>query len=92
MFWNCWRNCYLPTLTSSTKLTNFEINLSKNDLAIIKSKDAPRSPWPLGRMLNVYPGSDGVFCSVKIKTPNGELICPTHSVCVFEKFATIITR
>ena len=36
MFWNCWRNYYLPTWTSRTKRTNSEINLSKNDLVIIK--------------------------------------------------------
>ena len=86
MFWNCWRNYYLPTLTSRTKWTKSEINLSKNDLVIIKSKDVPRSHWPLGRILDIYLGSDGVVPSVKIKTPNGELIRPSHSVCVLEKF------
>ena len=86
MLWNCWRNYYLPTLTSHTKWTKSEINLSKNDLVIIKSKDVPRSHWPLGRILDIYLGSDGVVPSVKIKTPNGELIRPSHSVCVLEKF------
>ena len=86
MFWNCWRNYYLPTLTSRTKWTKSEINLSKNDLVIIKSKDVPRSHWPLGRILDIYPGSDGVVRSVKIKTPNGELIRPSRSICVLEKF------
>ena len=79
-------NYYLPTLTSRTKWTNYEINLSKNDLVIIKSKDAPRSLWPLGRILDIYLGSDEVVRSVKIKTPNGELIRPSRSVCVLEKF------
>ena len=63
MFWNCWRNYYLPTLTSRTKWTNSKINLSKNDLAIIKSNDVPRSHWPLSRILDIYPGSDGVVRS-----------------------------
>ena len=36
MFWNCWRNYYLPALTSRSKWTKSEINLSKNDLVIIK--------------------------------------------------------
>ena len=48
MFWKCWRNYCLPTLTSCTKWTNSDINLSRNDLVIIKSKNAPRSHWPLG--------------------------------------------
>ena len=62
-----------------------KINLSKNDLVIIKSKDVPRSHWPLGRILDIYPDSDGVVRSVKIKTPNGELIRPSRSVCVLKK-------
>ena len=53
MFWNCWRNYYLPTLTSRVKWTNSEINLSKNDLVITKSKDAARSYWPIGRILDI---------------------------------------
>ena len=67
MFWNCWRNYYLPTLTSRTKWTKSKINLSKNGLVIIKSKDVPGSHWPLGGILDIYPGRDGVDCSVKIK-------------------------
>ena len=84
MFWNYWRNYYLPTLTRRTKWTKSEINLSKNNL-VIKSKDVPRSHCPLGRILDIYPGSDGVVHSVKIKTPNGELIRLSRSVCVLEK-------
>ena len=36
IFWNCWRNYYLPTLTSCTNWTKSDINLSKNILVIIK--------------------------------------------------------
>ena len=86
MFWNCWRNYYLPTLTILTKWTKSEINLSKNDLVIMKSKDVPRSHWPLGTILDIHPGSDGVVHNLKIKTPSGELIRPSPSVCVLEKF------
>ena len=86
MFCNCWRNYYLPTLTSCTKWTKFEINLSKNDLVIVKSKDVPRLHWSLGRILDIYLGSDGVARSVKINTPNGDLIRPIRSSCVLEKF------
>ena len=86
MFCNCWRNYYLRTLTSRTKWTKSKINLSKNDLVIVKSKDVPRLHWSLGRILDTYPGSDGVVRSVKIKTPSGDLIRPIRSSCVLEKF------
>ena len=77
MFWNYWINFYLPTLTC-TKWTNSEINLSKNHVVIIKSKDVSRSHWSLGRILDIYQRSVGVVRSVKIKAPKGELI---HSSC-----------
>ena len=77
MFWNYWANFYLPTLTC-TKWTNSEINLSKNHLVVIKSKDVSRSHWSLGRILDIYQRSVGVVRSVKIKAPKGELI---HSSC-----------
>ena len=52
----------------------------------MKSKELPRSRWPLGRMLDTYPDNDEVARSVKIKTPNEELIRPSRSICVLEKF------
>lgn len=70
MFWNYWINFYLPTLTC-TKWTNSEINLSKNHVVIIKSKDVSRSHWSLGRILDIYQRSVGVVPSVKIKAPKG---------------------
>ena len=37
------------------------------------------SHWPLGKKLDIYPSSNRLVCSVKIKTPSGELI--HRSVC-----------
>ena len=86
MFSNYWRNYYLPALTIGTKRTDSKINLSKNDLFKIKLRDVPRSHWPLGKILNTYPDSDGLLRVVKIKTPNGKLIRSSRSICVLEKF------
>ena len=43
MFWKCWLNHYLPTLTNRQKQAKTVENLSVNDLVIIKTKDTPRS-------------------------------------------------
>ena len=86
IFWNCWRNYSLLILTSHTKRTNSEINLSKNDLLVIQSKDVAHSHRPLGRILETFPGSNRVVHRVKIKTHNRELIRPSCSICVLEKF------
>ena len=85
MFWKCWLNHYLPTLTNRQKWAKTVENLSVNDLVIIKTKDTPRSQWPLGRISEVYPGDDGIVRSVKIRIPTGEIIRPSQSACVLEK-------
>ena len=44
----------------------------------------PRSHWPLGRIVEVYPGKDGIVRSVKVKTPNNELIRPSGQLYLLE--------
>ena len=61
------------------------MNLPKNDLIIITSKDVPRSHWSLVRIVDIYTGSDGNISSEEIKAPNGELIYPSPYVYVLEK-------
>ena len=46
-------------------------------LVVISTKDLPRSYWPMGRVIEVYPGPDGVARSVKLKTKKGEFIRPS---------------
>ena len=44
----------------------------------------PRSNWPLGRIVKLYPGKDGIVRSVKVKTPNSELIRPSRQLYLLE--------
>ena len=46
------------------------------DLVITSSNEIPRSHWPMGRIIEVYPGRDGVIRFVQLKTSNGELSRP----------------
>ena len=45
---------------------------------------APRSHWPLGRIVEVYPGKDGIVRSVKVKNPNSDLIRHSRQLYVLE--------
>ena len=60
------------------------LSLRVGDLVIISSHDVPRSYWPMGRIIEVYPGRDGVVRSVKLKTSNGELSRPSALLCLLE--------
>ena len=84
MFWRRWTKEYLPTLVSRKKWTDKSRNLETGDLVMLSVDHTPRSHWPLGRIVDVYPGIDGIVRSVKVKTPNSELSRPSRQLYLFE--------
>ena len=60
------------------------LSLRVGDLVIISSHDVPRSYCPMGRIIEVYQGRDGVVRSIKLKTSNGELSRPSALLCLLE--------
>ena len=84
MLWKRWTREYLPTLVTRKKWTVNTRNLKIGDLVILSIDNSPQSHWPLGRVIDIYPGNDGIVCSVKIKTPNTELIRPSAKLSLFE--------
>ena len=74
MLWNCWRKEYLPTLTQRRGGLLKERNFKKGDLVILQEKNVPRSHWPIGRVMEIYPGQDSVVCIVKLRTPTNEIV------------------
>ena len=84
MFWRRWTKEYLPTLVSRKKRTDESRNLEIGDLVMLSVDHTPRSHWPLGRIVEVYPDKDGIVRSVKVKTPNSELIRPFRQLYLSE--------
>ena len=74
MFWSRWLKEYYPTQ-----------NLNVGDLVVIQTDNIPRSHWSLGRLIETYPGVDGVVQTVKVKTPINELLQPAQKLCLLEK-------
>ena len=84
MLWNRWRKVYLPTLTQRKKGLVLHINFKIGDLVIISESNVPRSYWPRGRIIETFPGQDGVVPTVKGKTPNNEFIRPANKLRLLE--------
>ena len=59
---------------SGKKLTNKSRNLEIGDFVMLSVDHTPRSHWPVSRIVEVYQGKDGIVRSVKVTTPNSELI------------------
>ena len=40
----------------------------------------PQSHWPLGRIIDIYKGSNNTVCVVKLKMPSSETVRPVLKV------------
>ena len=63
---------YIPTLIQRNKWKVRGRQLSVNDIVLLVDFNAPRGQWSLGRVIEVYPGSDGIVRNVRVCTSSGE--------------------
>ena len=80
-FWKRLVKEYLPTLLKRSKRNeNNQSPLKFNDVVWILKDMNPRGIWPLGRVLELYPGRDGQHRVVKVKTAYGTFVRPVSAL------------
>jgi hypothetical protein len=84
LFWKRWRKEFLPSLNVRKKWFHPHHNLKPGDVVLIAEPKASRGDWPLGRILEAYPGSDGLVRTVKLKSRDKEYFRPIHRLCPLE--------
>ena len=47
-------------------------NVRVDDIVMVADHNAVHGKWTIGRVMNVYPGSDGKIRNVKVKTSTSE--------------------
>ncbi|GFY13539.1 integrase catalytic domain-containing protein [Trichonephila clavipes] len=72
-FWNRWSTEYLTHLQTRAKWSVQNPNLMENQLVHLKDRNTKPLDWPMGRILEVFPGSDGLVRVVNVKTSTGIL-------------------
>ena len=70
-FWKRWLHEYLPSLTLRSKWRAQKEQIIINDLILIKEDNIKRGQWPLGRIVELHPGEDGVVRVVTVRTSKG---------------------
>ena len=70
-FWERWSSDYLRTLNKAYKWQNPGRNLKIGDMVVLKEDGAFRNKWPLGRIIQTYPGKDGHVRVALVKTAVG---------------------
>ena len=84
LFWKRWRKEFLPSLNIRGKWFHPKHNLKPGDVVLIAEPKANRGEWPLGRILEAYPGSDGLVRVVSVKSKGKEYLRPIHRLCPLE--------
>ncbi|XP_064625967.1 uncharacterized protein LOC135486798 [Lineus longissimus] len=82
-----WLKEYLPTLTLRSKWRRDGEIVAAGDLVTLVDDKLPRGSWTLARVIQVYPGDDGIIRTVKVKTADGTYVRPANKVCILEESA-----
>ncbi|GFU10122.1 integrase catalytic domain-containing protein [Trichonephila clavipes] len=72
-FWNRWSTEYLTHPQTRAKWSEQNPNFMENQLVLLKDRNTKPLDWPMGRILEVFPGSDGLVRVVNVKTSTGIL-------------------
>ncbi len=84
-WWVKWRDQYLPMLYKQSKWHKESSNLKVGEMVLLLGEPGThRHNYPIGRVIEVYPGEDGVVRNVKIKCRERVLKRPTNKLCRFE--------
>ncbi|XP_044317826.1 uncharacterized protein LOC123038140 [Drosophila rhopaloa] len=87
-FWKRWHQEYLTTLQQRPKWNTERKNIATGDMAIIKDSNTPPAAWTLARIIEVYPGKDGLVRAVKLRTSSGELVRPISKIAILPNSET----
>ena len=76
---------YLPSLQKRQKWSQISRSFAVGDFVLILDENTPRSSWPLGRILEVFPNqSDGLVRSVKLRMKSSVLVRPIDKIALLE--------
>ena len=84
-FWSRWCREYLNTLQSRTKWQRSKPNLREGDIVILKENKTFACHWPLARIIQTYPGPDGLVRVAKIKTATGNYKRPVTKLALLHR-------
>ncbi|XP_073943295.1 uncharacterized protein [Choristoneura fumiferana] len=79
-FWGRWLKEYLPSLRPKKSTGSQHENLKVDDVVLVVDPDMPRGVWPMGRIVEVFPGRDGIVRVADVATKGGTLRRPVRKL------------
>ncbi|XP_064639582.1 uncharacterized protein LOC135494836 [Lineus longissimus] len=87
-FWSRWRKEFLPTLQERRKWTKSWPSLAIGVIVLVIDDGVARCNWPMGRVLETFPGKDGLVRKARIQAGQSVLDRPVHKLILLLKPAT----
>lgn len=84
-FWKRYRSEYLSLMSLRSKWITERRSVSVGDLVLLADGNLPRSQWTMGRVKEVYLGSDDRVRSCLVKTATTQFVRPIVKMCVLEE-------
>ena len=86
LFWKRWIKEYLPLLQPRSKWSTARRNVKVGDLVLVHvaEENCSRGNWPLGVVLEVNEGRDGLVRSAKVKVGSSIKVRPIVKLCLLE--------
>ena len=75
---------WLPNLNARKKWFKEQRNVSVGDVVLVISPDSKCGEWPLGKVIETYPGKDGIVRVVKLLVGQSTLTRPITNICPLE--------
>lgn len=72
-FWRLWQRDYLNELQARGKWFRPHPNLRVGDIVALKDENLPPTHWRIGRIIDVFPGQDGLVRTVEVQYNNEQL-------------------
>ena len=79
-FWKRWNTDLFPLLVPRNKWNTERHNVRVDNIVMVADPNAVCGKWTIGRVMSVYPGSDGKIRNVKVKTPTSEYQRPITKI------------
>ena len=73
-FWLVWSEEYIRNLPSCARLVSGRGGLKVGAVVLIRDENRYRLKWPMGVVVELFPGRDGLVRSAKVKTTRGFLV------------------
>ncbi|XP_063389660.1 uncharacterized protein LOC134675379 [Cydia fagiglandana] len=80
-FWKKWSKEYMHTLQQRMKWHDRQPNVQIGALVLVVNEQTSPMKWPLGRIIDTHPGSDGICRVVTVRTATGSYKRPVVKLC-----------